>query len=86
MLWRWKREFAEIEREYREANPARRKEIETIKYQLENNVPFLASFCQNYVPSEVGFERKVFLMKVRCFMIWQLTDIGSTLAQLGEFN
>jgi len=43
---------------------------------------FLASFCQNYVPSQVGFEVKVFEMKMKSFLILQATIIAPTAAQI----
>jgi hypothetical protein len=65
MLKRWGRHYAEVEREYHKAHASERKTMEDVKYQLETKIPFYASLCQNYVLSEVGFENKVFAMKMK---------------------
>ena len=84
MFSRWGEHYAEIEREYSQLDEREKDATEDANYQLENMIPFCATFCQNYVPSQIDFEKKVFRMKVMCFMILQASSAGSTVTQLGE--
>lgn len=84
MFSRWGEHYAEIEREYSQLDEREKDATEDANYQLENMIPFCATFCQNYVPSQIDFEKKVFRMKVMCFMILQASGAGSTVTQLGE--
>ncbi|GMI46315.1 hypothetical protein TrCOL_g2787 [Triparma columacea] len=84
MFSRWGEHYREIEREYSQLDEREKDATEDANYQLENMIPFCATFCQNYVPSQIDFEKKVFRMKVMCFMILQASSAGSTVTQLGE--
>ncbi|GMH46462.1 hypothetical protein TrRE_jg12531, partial [Triparma retinervis] len=82
MFSRWGEHYAEIEREYNQLDERKKDATEDANYQLDNMIPFCATFCQNYVPSQIDFEKKVFRMKVMCFMILQASGAASTVTQL----
>ncbi|GMI35328.1 hypothetical protein TrRE_jg8496, partial [Triparma retinervis] len=76
-LKNWGRRYKELEKYHREGDEGVKRRMETVEYQLENEMYFIATFCQNYVPANVDFERKIFGLKITSFLVSEMTIAAS---------
>ena len=85
-LKNWGRRYAELEKNHREGDEEVKRRMGTVEYQLENEMYFIATFCQNYVPANVDFERKIFGLKVASFLVSELTIAASAAVHMREYQ
>jgi hypothetical protein len=82
----WGRRYKELEKYHREGDEGVKRRMETVEYQLENEMYFIATFCQNYVPANVDFERKIFGLKITSFLVSEMTIAASAAVHMREYQ